>query len=533
MKLYIVEDEKLCRETIINIPWQNIGVFVAGSAENAEDALEAIRAIRPDIIITDIRMPSDSGIDLAKKLHTFMPDVKIIFLTAYNDFDYAEKAIKYNVFDYILKPVRSECLMDSVKRARDAVVSERKQKNDLEQLNHIIAENKYFLKSYFLTGVSNPSSQENIMQLFNISGGVRFFSALALSFFPKYTEQPEVDYMMIFKHLNVIARSDAYTVVSFYDHMVFTYVFAFQENLGQGQAFDMTINTAETMQEYLEFNLDGIFFTIGIGDIVERADEIPFAAKRANEAIKYRFYLGNNRIICINDIEPIRPDPAFHITTNEKLIDIIKIGDEASAIEMIKTLFDNLGASHTSIENVQRICLEILVMLSTTMSQFGYKPDVLFNNTEPGGLLRKHNTIKELEQLILNVTQVAISRICFDRNTKNDEIVEKVKALVSEGYNSDISLTEIARQVHISPCYLSVIFSKSTNTTFKNFIMQTRIDHSRKLLENSALNISEIANAVGYKSQKYFSFLFHRMTGMMPTEYRALHKLQSSEPKND
>jgi len=524
LKLYIVEDEKICRDSLINLPWDQIGVKVIGSAANATMAFDDIKQNRPDIVISDIRMPHGTGIELAQKLYVLMPDIKIIFLTAHNDFDYAIQAIKYGVWDYILKPIDTQQILDSVKRAVNAILDEQKQKTDLEKFSIQLQKNKHFLKSYFLDMLNHKVNHTETLKFFDITPEHGIFTTVVVSFHQKDEEIKTVDYFNIFEQINKVIKPEYPDVIAFYDPLILTYIFAFNKGTSEDDALSTTINTAEIIQQYLEFNTSNPF-TVGIGEVVSSIDRIPFCYKRACEAIKYHFYLGENKVIYINDMEPANPATEYKINIDEKLYDAIKIGDEASSHKIIQQIFESFKRNQVDIDIIQRACLEIFVNISTLMVQLGQNPNILFNKTEIWTVLKKHQTIESLQQLTYDVISAAISAICFNRNTKNHELIEKVKKIIHENYHSDISLNEIAKQVYISPCYLSVIFSNETNTTYKNYIMQTRIEKAKELLVNSDLNIYEIADKVGYKSQKYFSFLFHKITGMMPTEYRAKYKI--------
>ena len=159
MKLMIVEDEALCRESLIGIPWESIGVQLIHSACSAEEAIEKIRCTPPDIIITDIEMDHGDGFQLAEEVSSILPSIKIIFLTAYDKFEYAQSAVTYKAHAFILKPLDRHKLLQSVQEAKAEILQARAGQQKYQQLLNDFTNCKYFLKDYFFNTVEHDSHQ--------------------------------------------------------------------------------------------------------------------------------------------------------------------------------------------------------------------------------------------------------------------------------------------------------------------------------------------------------------------------------------
>ncbi len=165
MKLMIVEDELLCRENLMSIEWDSIGVTLAGSACSATEAIEKIKDNPPDIIITDIEMDGGNGFQLAEEVACVLPECKIIFLTAYNKFEYAQQAIRYKAFAFMLKPLNRKKLLQTVEEAKEEIELNSSEQEKYKQLLTDFSNCKYFLKDYFFSWL-NRNNIPNRLHVF-------------------------------------------------------------------------------------------------------------------------------------------------------------------------------------------------------------------------------------------------------------------------------------------------------------------------------------------------------------------------------
>lgn len=514
MKLLIVEDEQLCRESLEAMPWNTIGISLAGACDSGYSAMMLIKQQKPDIILSDIRMDGGDGLYLAKKIHTLMPEIKVIFLTAYNDFNYSREAMKLGVSDYILKPLNTQSVLDSVAKVADELEKSREKESAKDKLAKQLTETKHLLRSYFFSTLNTVETQK----LFNIDNPHAKFCTIALSVY-----NTDADHYKLFVDLNKVIEHCGFRIIPFYETSEFAFLFYRNDTYN----IDAVIEVGDMMKDYLNFN-DASPYTIGISCIVNGIEQAEYSYKRAFEALKYRFYMGDDQIIYIDDIEPVQGISKFKEIMDTICLNAIKIGDSVTATEIIKSVFAQFRQQQLPINLIQRACLEYFVSISTAISQMGQNADILFNKSDIWAVLKEHSHIEKLESLLLNITDVAIGQIKAKRESKNNDLIKRVKDIINQNYATDISLNEISKQVYISPCYLSTLFNKETNTSFKTYLIQVRMDKAKELLENTDDTIYDISSKVGYKSQKYFSTVFHRITGFMPSEYRLMIKTANS-----
>lgn len=174
--------------------------------------------------------------------------------------------------------------------------------------------------------------------------------------------------------------------------------------------------------------------------------------------------------------------------------------------------------------NQQRRCMSLILSISDALYDIDCDPTILFKNTDAWSLIRKTQSPAELKTFVENITDVIISYIESDSKTKGCKYNNSSKGSGRKKLcKGCLSLeTGVASQVFISPCYLALIFKKETNITFKNYLIQTRIEKAKELLEKLIKNV-DIAEKVGYNNTRYFSELFQRICGKTPSQYRASH----------
>ncbi len=519
MKLMIVEDELLCRENLLSVPWDTVGITSVSSAESATDAIEKIKDFSPDIIITDIEMSGGDGFQLAEEVSFILPECKIIFLTAYNKFEYAQQAIRYKAYAFILKPLNRNKLLQTVQEAKAEIERASSEQEKYRQLLTDFSNCKYFLKDYFFSAL-NQNNPQQLSGLFPLGTGSSYFQAVVISSFAEDGAAVPLSFKIFSDILSVLEQYE-YKVIPFHDQTMLTYIFVWENLTDESKTvFDYTFEAASVVKKYLTYHNIAHSFTIAIGSVADGLSTVNYSHTRAIEALKYRFSLGKKEIIYIDDIEP-RDNSIIEIDNlKSQLIDNIKIGNIPLAERTIHKIFANMQDSYTSIDLAQRVCFEIFIMISIAMAQLGQNPEVLFNKSEIWSVLKNYHSLTNLKSLMLNITELAVSLINTTRDEKDTDIINQVKKLVEANPDTDISLNEMAKRVYISPCYLSSMFKNKTGISYKNYIINIKIEKAKELLTTTDLPIYEIATAVGYKSNQHFSHLFQAQTGLLPTEYR-------------
>nr|QGT50955.1 AraC family transcriptional regulator [uncultured Firmicutes bacterium] len=517
LNLIIVDDEEIIREGLAALEWEKMGFTVAGTAENGEDALKLAQHIQPDLVISDIRMPRRDGIWLADQLRQVCPDTKIIFLSGYNDFEYTQRAIHLGVSEYVLKPIDEDTLIDIVQTMKEKIIRQKEEQQKIEHFRSVVNESRYFLKSWLFNRISH---NEKKLSFFGINPQGKNYAVVIVDFGESDTaEVASCDNFLIFERLIQIIRPKKSDTISFFDGSVLTFVFQFDKICETLSIEQSLFDICNDIKIFLDEN-KAPDYTIGISQIVSKVADLTLCHNSACNAVNYNHYLGLRQIIYIKDVEPQKglTNSVFDIEAD--YTNAIKVGNEKELERILKQVFRNACEQKVSLDQIKRSCLELLVYTSKAVYEIGQDPKIIFHETDIWHVINKCETEQELYDLILKINMVVILQVQEARDNRNENIIKKVKAIVEENYADNASLDSIAAQIYLSPCYLSMIFSKETHMTFKDYLIQTRINKAKELLKNTEIKIYEVAKQVGYNDTRYFSDLFRRQTGKTPSQFR-------------
>lgn len=312
-KLVVIEDEAIVRKNIIKkVEWGKYGFEVVGEGENGREALEVIENTNPNVVITDIEMPFLNGIELSSIIREKYPNIKIVFLTGFNEFKYAQKAIELDVIEYVLKPVSAESMADILAKIKNKLDEEVSQKKNIEALREHYLRSIPVMRADFLsTLISRKQQNEEILSKaeyydINLKGNIFAVSAISID---KNTVDEEKfsdeDYELIrFAVLNTAEEIlNKYSLGFAFSHDNYIVVISFSlENSREGflnKLFNALDEIRSNINDYLKFTI-----TIGIGSICTEVSNISESFKSALSALDYRFTIGNNRLIYIEDLEP-------------------------------------------------------------------------------------------------------------------------------------------------------------------------------------------------------------------------------------
>lgn len=512
IKLLICDDEKMIREGLASLDWDERNIDIVGTAKNGEEGFGLFMETQPDIVISDIEMPKKNGIWLSEQIQSTAPDTRMIFLTGYDNFEYAQSAVNNGVCRYLLKPIDEFKLYDIVDELAKEIRKKKQQAEKDIEFRRLLTKSRYFLMSYLFN-----RSQSGILdyELFEIPQNPTTMAAFVIRF-SKSSADSGMSFVIFEELLGRLPCDISFIPFFCNSELVFICCFKEETEASEKKLFSCCEEIGELIDD--EFNVS---YNIGIGNFTSEIKELEASYTSAAQALSYSNGLGDRNVIYINDIEPRSQLSVYQAKLIDTYIKSLKNSDDKQIKRDIKELFDSMERSDTSLYNQQRRCLSLILAISDALYDLDCDPAILFNNTDAWSLIKRTQSPAELKTFIENITDVVMSHIEDIQRQKAANIVSQAKALVEQNYAGDASLETIAAQVFISPCYLSVIFKKETNTTFKNYLIQTRIDKAKELLEDTDMKIYEVAESVGYNDTRYFSELFQRICGKTPSQYRS------------
>lgn len=530
-KLLIVDDDQVIRRGICNIlDWKTYGFEIIGDCGDGELALKIMENNMPDILISDIRMPFMDGLQLAEAVYQRYPRVKVILLTAYEDFSYAKNAIKFKVFDYLVKPLDMSELLQVVQAAADEIKTNERNKNRISDSQHALLQ-QFFSK--LNEGIIDQDLVATRAAELGLSTDFQnlLSTNIQIDDYEKFVEgQNRVGECLKYGIVNVckeIALNNAADIqlFAYYLDSDQIYITWLDQNLAR-DLFEKTVyRDLVTLSRLIYKNLN-VTLTIGIGNVYNCLFDVRNSFRQAEYAIEFRHILGKNRLINYNEITI--PDLRVNNLQqwDKELINKTILGQEEEALKILRSLEDQLKKQFASLESIHFLAVEIVILLFDEMrnwkNEFTDMPEMkdyywLIDHVSKG------QTIEE----IFGTLRELLSRVCncadSGHNTTKRILVKTAQKYIQEHYtSSDLSLDEVSDQVHVSPTYFSLVFKQVMHINFSEYLLDVRMAEAKLLLEKSDLKLYEIAERVGYNNSNYFSTSFKKYTGISPTEYKNL-----------
>lgn len=543
-KLLLVDDEEEVRNAIYKkIAWEQYGFDIIGAVENGKEALEVAEKVIPDVIITDIKMPFMDGMQLSTVIKEKYPTTKIIVLTGFDEFEYAQKAIKLNVLEYLLKPISADELINILLKIKNQFDKEMEEKKNIQYLKEYYRKSIPILKEKFLTSIITSTLEkeeiEEKCQNYNIDLSGKLFTVAIINIDginnqllnKSYVEDSRVKFNEPFADKELLK----FAVLNITEEIVNKYnlgitflnndeivIIAEARDYEKIEAikiiFEMLEELRQNVQRFLRVSI-----TAGIGNVCREPASISLSYKNALTALDYRIFMGGNRSIWIEDIEPKSAGRIiFDEVKEHTLISAIKVGTEEEICTTLKMLLHEVNDVRITIKDYQIYLIEILTtILKAARNLDVYFDDIFGSDSNLYVELERLKGKDEIFNWFKSISIATMKHIAKDRQDNCKILVEEAKNFIKENYyKSDISINTVCESIHISPTYFSFIFKKETKTTFINYLTQIRMDSAKEFLRTTNMKAFEIADRVGYADANYFSYSFKKKFGKSPSEYR-------------
>ena len=531
-KVLLVDDEEEVRHGIRDrIDWASYGFEIAGEAENGREALNFFDDLLPDVVVTDINMPFMDGIELAAEINEAYPTVKVIILTGFDDFKFAQAAIKYGVSDYILKPVLPKDINELLEKLRDRINSEKEERENIESLRLHYKESLPLLRENFLVnlilGKSVSGSTETRIRDMNIKLNGKWYSAAICKIDSESVADDNLQERDIelkrFAVFNIVSELiEKRKVGEPFIHDDGIVIILGVDCEDRTSARNKMLSFLEAIRQSVCKFLS-VTVSIGLGKIVTSTDEIRESYLSSLTARKYKLILSGNKVIFVEDLEP-GINSFFHLESDkeENLISSIKFKNEGEIANSVDDLFKSLNDSGASLREYQLYFVEIISSLMKLTRLFKIESSqVLPENSGIHIELDRFNSIEEAKDWIYELSVNISKTIAGKRSDASEVLFEKAIHYINENYgDAELNVQKISNYLYISPSYLSLIFKKKSGTTFLKYLVGVRLEKAKELLHDKNNRIAGVAERVGYPDVSYFSYFFKKNTGLSPREFR-------------
>lgn len=523
ISLLIVDDEEYVLDGLRrHIDWGGLGIEVVGGAGEGEEGFRKAMELRPDLVMTDIRMPQLDGISMIERLHARGFHPHFLLYTGYNDFEYAKRAIKFGVSDYILKPSLPEEISAALSRMADKCREQKRMVRAQEQLRGQFENDKRLLIPAFIGDLFGGKifSHEEFERRDRFLGtgmAGKSYCAVALYVDPssELFENAEVE-----RQLYVLYQVSNYAAEVFQTGVR---NLGFRNNdeflLVVGDPSDMAqqalLEKATLLLDYCT-SVQGLTVVVGIGDLVEGYERIPETYRQARDCV--RNSVVSNTVVFRGsgaEDEQFCPPLGF-IYDKEALVDAVKTANREQTFECLGQFFAGIKRIGTG----QDLCVaplfdELIGSVTTALLQIGvdYDPE-LFR-----GLMEPVQTTQQLQDRTEKYFDDLLGRVRGRHFAKNYQMIQRMLAYVRENYGKGITLNEVADALHFTPNYLSTLFSKSTGESFSHYLLRYRIQKAKEFLDSGKYKVYEVGDIVGYRNSEYFSKVFKDIVGVPPSAY--------------
>ncbi|MCM2531252.1 response regulator [Neobacillus pocheonensis] len=519
-KVVLVDDKMFVRKGLQSlVDWKRCGFEVVGEASNGEDAHSVIEQLKPDLVVTDIRMPVLDGLELIKLVQQKDGNhPKFIIISGYSDFKYAQQAVRYGVHDFILKPI-DQADMEETLTVLSKSLTEQKL---FTEKNEELVKKRLF--DHLIVGKIDEKEADSYLNVLSLENSKEFYYLIF-----EVNEFPEMINGITGEHMEEVKKKIAEIIRDSCDLKEKVFI----HELEQGtygllipsiflQRFQMQISKfIYWINKQLSRNIkQKITFYVGLA--VPKLYLVRSSYENAQDARQYKYTQDDKSIIFYEEIEKNNSityteleDTFYHV-----LIEQIEENLTIAIMETIDKIFHQFymrkmaqSAVLTSINRCVHSILKIIKNMEGEVSRLKTFQTML--------QLQNYNlTLTQLRKLFIEfVLESKEEIIKLRKQTANGE-AHKIKQYVELHYQENISLKTIAAKFYMNPVYLGQLFKKTYGIYFKDYLLQVRINEAKKLLRQSELKIYEIAQNVGINNTDYFVTIFGKLEKITPSEYR-------------
>lgn len=569
--LLIVDDESYILSGLTyNISWEDLDIQEVFKAADARTALMIFQQHRIDLLITDIKMPGESGLALSETILRQWPYTKIIFLTGYRNFEYVQRAVNIRPFAYLLKPISYDELKETARKALEELAAEFMQRSvihlaqaDLSKINDQIQE-RFFVR-WLERNEITPGTEEQTAAPYNIDlrqSDLGFWVAVrtGLQYLPaKPVANQAPESLSEFLSPNPVVNPSMHAAglaAGQSDLMLLALPDLARSLLAEDQRFYAYLNdhdtyfflwlssSADDMQQFFQRTIEKLeMFLYAVQNNTRTKASITWTYPVAVGALRQQYRVLNWQIErsgqqaagLVRGMDEPREMAAYQIWESlhqrPSLAWLIEHQNYLETARRIRQIQAGLSEQHYPYEQVLEFyhlfigalvndSLERKIPIQTWSGSLGN----LFESAE--AILQGPGFFNQCQSLLKQYAD-CVSKI---QEGDGSKLVHRIYQIVDEQLSGDLSVGKIARLCHYNPSYLSRTFKDQTGISLQDYIIQSRIKTAKKLLDKGE-KISDVSLAVGYESLPHFSRCFKRLVGVSPKQYQIGSAPAASAPE--
>lgn len=528
-RMILADDELVILKSMSKIlEWKQYDFEVCGVAENGEEVLEMIPALNPDLIITDVMMPRLNGIELAKQIRDNFSNIEVVVLSGYDEFDYAQSAIRAGVVEYLTKPMKKEELIAALERVKNRLDRKKIMAENMEHLKKEvqrqipIVKNQYFCG--LINGVNEPESTI-LNKIKNFGSKLQGYSYLLCAFELDYRIDESYDvckHEMLWVQMNMIAEQVIMNEIQRWEHFkqgnkLYYIMEPRNENCNTKVLEDML---TEIIKEFK--TLSGESISVGISGKYEEYGKLCQAARECEISLEERCNTGDNSCIFYEDVKlTAHKNHIYNRDLLNTIISKMHALNQNEVVLLINGMYEELKKENALYPQFygQTILLLVEIYNFAVVSNPEVQKEVWQKITSLGD----YKTAESLRNLTIKTVERVMPEVRQEKESKGRDLIIAIEDYVQQNMDKEISLQEIADAVHISKSYLCSIFKRECGETFFNYLTAARINKAKELLKKTKHKVYVIAGMVGYQDYAYFAQVFKKSVGITAKEYREIY----------
>lgn len=516
----LVDDEMLDLEGLKQfIPWSDLGMEVVDAVNNAFAACNVLEKYPIDIIVSDVNMPNMSGLELARTAIEKKPDIRIIFVSGYQDFGYVKQALSLKACSYILKPMDDNELITNLQKVKDELDVERKRRDAAEAFQHMIPMAKNNLLLRLFEGDWEGIHEEGMHKLIVSYGLDRLAWPVRAAIIElddwSWPQHDTAQDQGVTKNFIYEVNEIGYALGLPHCCKVSAHRFVF---LLEDHGMDVfTKESAKSIYARITVST-----TIGVGGPAFGLDELQASYKQALEAVDSKMFIGKGQLIMY---ESVNRDPEMIDARNLDIrMEALFTAMSDYELVLIYDELEKLFQSVTMLRSKYTIHNLAMFIIWKLDQQLKGNDESLFEilgmELHSLDILLQFDTVSDIRSWLVRKTFEISEYLRSKATSKNNRLIREMIQMMKDKMNDNITLKDVANQFSFSPNYLGYMFKEETGKSFSEVLIQLRMERFRELLHEPSIKIYEIANQVGYRYLPYFSRQFKEAYGMTPMEYR-------------
>mgnify|MGYP000987478097 CR=1 FL=1 len=527
VKMMVVDDEPILQEYLrSHIDWKLYKVELCNEAKNGVDALKKIEKNTPDIVLVDINMPFMDGIELSEKLKRKYPEMSIIILTGYGEFEHARKAIGLGEIGFITEPFEKEKLLKSVIKAKNIMQKEKQEKANLENHLHFVKE---WLFNYLVSSDYTYDDEQTYTLLKNL--GIHMFSqkylVSCIEIDKIYQNMEELKERSLCKFavsniLNeIVETKDSHIIFNGPEGRIVS-ILEFDNEECNNINIEAFEKVCRLVKQYLGFTI-----TVGIGSVQTGFRGIRKSYLDALAALQNKFILGCDRVIEYDNLNLFGlGNGLYPAAINEDILINLRLGNFNNVEAKLKEILLYLKSQKVTVEYAYAAFMGLISLLLSYMTECGNDIQSIFGkNFSPFSEIKNKDSIDEAYNWLVSLFKKALQSSANNRITRTRKIAEAAKNYIDTHYpDQDLSINKVASSVYVNPSYLRAVYKKEFGITVNEYIINVRMNKAREHLKAGNLKLSEISELIGFSDASYFSKCFKKHFGVSPSEYEIISK---------